>query len=76
MFLSVAHDSFVDTQFSAPLTSFFHVAAVVLLDSFDSVEDVGLSSQEKATPKAKAPPEITDDGPAETGKVCEALTLL
>ncbi|NP_955020.2 centrosomal protein of 162 kDa [Mus musculus] len=43
------------------------LANVVLLDSFDSVEDVGLSSQEKATPKAKAPPEITDDGPAETG---------
>ncbi|XP_029399390.1 centrosomal protein of 162 kDa [Mus pahari] len=46
------------------------LANVVLLDSFDSVEDVGLSSQEKATPESKASPEITDGGPAETGVPC------
>ena len=48
----------------------------MLLDSFDSVEDVDLSNQEKATPKAKALPEMTDGEPADTGKECETLTLL
>ncbi|XP_031199355.1 centrosomal protein of 162 kDa isoform X2 [Mastomys coucha] len=42
------------------------LANVVLLDSFDSLEDIDLSNQEKATPKAKALPEVTDGEPAET----------
>lgn len=36
------------------------LANVVLLDSLDSVEDVDLADQNKATPKAKAIPEMTD----------------
>ncbi|XP_034340349.1 centrosomal protein of 162 kDa isoform X2 [Arvicanthis niloticus] len=43
------------------------LANVVLLDSFDSEEDVVLSNQEKATPQAKALPEGTDGEPADTG---------
>ncbi|XP_052043652.1 centrosomal protein of 162 kDa isoform X1 [Apodemus sylvaticus] len=43
------------------------LANVVLLDSFDSVEDVNLSNQEKATPKATALPEMMDGEPADIG---------
>lgn len=43
------------------------LANVVLLDSLDSVEDVELADQEKAIPKAKALPEMTNGELAGTG---------
>lgn len=52
------------------------LANVVLLDSLDSVEDVELADQEKAIPKAKALPEMTNGELAGTGKVCGNLSLL
>ncbi|XP_032765688.1 centrosomal protein of 162 kDa [Rattus rattus] len=43
------------------------LANVVLLDSFDSVEDVDLNNHERPTPKAKALPEMAGGELAETG---------
>ncbi|XP_057624532.1 centrosomal protein of 162 kDa isoform X2 [Chionomys nivalis] len=43
------------------------LANVVLLDSLDSVDDVDLADQNKATPKAKAIPEMTDGELVGTG---------
>ncbi|KAL6072538.1 hypothetical protein STEG23_006858, partial [Scotinomys teguina] len=43
------------------------LANVVLLDSLDSVEDVDLTDEKKATPKGKALPEMTDGELAGTG---------
>lgn len=53
-----------------------HVPAVVLLDSLDSVEDVNLADQSKATPEAKALPEVTGGELTGTGNVFENLTFL
>lgn len=61
---------------SFPHSLFFvYVPAVVLLDSLDSVEDVDLADQNKATPKAKAIPEMTDGELVGTGNACENLPL-
>lgn len=58
------------------LHSLFYVylPAVVLLDSLDSVEDVDLADQNKATSKAKAVPEMTAGELVGTGNACENLT--
>lgn len=53
---------------------FVYVPAVVLLDSLDSIEDVDLAYQNKATPKAKAIPEMTAGELVRTGNACENLT--
>lgn len=49
---------------------------MVLLDSFDSVEDVDLNNHERPTPKAKALPEMAGGELAETGKVWETDSSL
>lgn len=68
---------FLDQETHRVLHSLFfvYVPAVVLLDSLDSVEDVELAAENKATPKAKAIPEMTDGELVGTGNACENLTL-
>ena len=51
-----------------PNIFFFYVIPVVLLDSLDSVAEVNLDDQERATTKPEALPDMTDNEMTGTGK--------